>query len=131
MNLLILLLKILLISWCKSTKNNVDGLLPHLETLESLFQLLQKNEGCKSIKRYQCSSIRDMVYEQLGITKARSVKPWEDAVFWVPYFARSRKIRHRADFLTDTMGGQNLNQSMNQQRVIVAAVLALEKWLRG
>ena len=62
-----------------------------------------------------------------------------------PYFGCRilHALVHRADFLTDTMGGQrrifeldigvriNLNQSMNQQRVIVAAVLALEKWLRG
>jgi hypothetical protein len=34
------------------------------------------------------------------------VKPWEDAVFRVQYFARSHKIRHRAHILTDAMGGQ-------------------------
>jgi hypothetical protein len=42
----------------------------------------------------------------LVVSQTCSVKSWEDAVFWVPYFARSRKIRHRAHVLTDVMGGQ-------------------------
>jgi hypothetical protein len=42
----------------------------------------------------------------IHVAEIRYVKPWEDAVFWVPYFARSPKIQYRAHVLTDVMGGQ-------------------------